>query len=75
MQKSDGIKIVVIVVALVGAAALIAWNFGLFSGGGSTVSGGDVVTSDGERQAPADPEVKEGERKVISDGFTPKNAF
>ena len=75
MKKSDSIKIIVIVVALVGAAGLIGWQLGLFDGGPSrTVSGGDVTNTDPEK-APADPEVGEGERKVISEGFTPKGAF
>ena len=77
MKKSDSIKIVVIIVALVGAAGLITWQLGLFGGGGApTVSGGAVSDSTGTGGDTSDPDnVAEGERKVVSDGFTPKNAF
>ena len=79
MNKSDGIKVVIIVIALVGAAALIAWNMGVFGGGGSgggTVSGGEVTQSGGDAGSDSsNEELGEGERRTISDGFTPPGKF
>lgn len=34
MDKSNGVKLVVVVVALVAAGAVIAWQMGVFGGGG-----------------------------------------
>lgn len=79
MKKSDSIKVVVIVVALAVAGVAIAWNLGLFEGGSGkgTVSGGDVTPTSDTNVADdgSGDQVGEGGRKVVSDGFTPKNKF
>ncbi len=77
MNKSDGIKVVIIVIALAGAAALIAWQMGIIGGGssGGSASGGEVTQNPGGEGSDANEELGDGERRTISDGFTPPGKF
>ncbi|MCA9310336.1 MAG: hypothetical protein KDA21_03970 [Phycisphaerales bacterium] len=70
-MKSKALKIVVCLVALSGAAVMVALNFDAITGPTAGPLPGDSVD---EANPPGD-EVGDDGRRVVGSGFTPKHKF